>query len=553
MRSGSLLVGATVTALVVIVAVPLLFIVLQAIFPFIGRGTFDGPFSRVLPILSDPALLALTRNTILLGLAVMTGAALVGVPLGVLRGLFRVPLAPLWDVLFLIPFMIPPYIAALGWILTLQPRGYLHQLAGFHLGPFLFSFQGVVFVMVLNVVPVVYFAVSRSVAAIGHRYADVGRVFGAAPFTAFRRITLPLATPAVAASLLLVFALSIEEYGTPAALGAQSGFHVLVTGIDNRVSDWPIDLPGAAILSLVLVALSIAAFYVHLRIVSRRNFETVTGRPAAGAEKSLGVWTLPAVALFASVILVGTVVPVFAIFATAFSNTLSGGLSAGNLGLRHFAALAADQGGALRALGNSLALGVGAALITGAIGTMAAYIVVRTRLRGRHVLDALTVLPGAIPGIVVAVGLILAWNHPWWPVTPYNTPLILLLAYCCILLPYPVRYASAAFRQIGESLEQAARIAGASTFTVLRRILGPLVLPSVVAAMLFVFAIASRELVASILLAPPGMQTIAVFIWRQFEQGSVNLGMAMSATAIAITTTIPLVVVLFFRRGSPLA
>ncbi|MGF1623292.1 MAG: ABC transporter permease [Alphaproteobacteria bacterium] len=548
MRQTGPFIVATVTVLLVVVAIPLLFVVLQAVFPDIGAASLAGAFSRVADVLGDPAVARLTANTLLLGVTVVGGSALVAVPLAVVRALYRVPFAAAWDVALLVPFMIPPYIAALGWIMTLQPRGYLDQLVGFHLGPFLFSFWGVAAVMVLNVFPAVYFAMSRTMEAVGGRYLDVARLCGASQWRALLRIGLPLATPGLAASLLLVFAMTIEEYGTPAALGARSGFLVLVTGIDSRVSDWPIDLPGAAILSLILVGLSLVAFVVQLRIVARRSYDIIGGRPSSSDKKPLGRWCVPVLALFAAVALLATGAPLFAILASALSETISGGLALDNLGLRHFERLAADQGGGLRALGNSLALGAAAALITGLIGTATAYLTVRTRLRGRHALDALTVLPNAIPAIVVAVGLILAWNQAWWPVTPYNTPAILLLAYCCILLPYPVRYANAAFRQIGDSLDSAARIAGAAPMTVLRRILVPLVLPSVISAMLLVFAIASRELVSSILLAPPGMQTVATFIWRQFEQGSVGLGMAMSAVAIAVTTTIPLAVALATRR-----
>src|SRR5690606_21638603 len=116
-----------------------------------------------------------------------------------------------WDVLMLVPFMIPPYIATLGWIMALQPRGYLFQLFGFDLAPFLFSIWGIIFVMTLNTFPVIYFAVWRTVETVGSHYADVARVFGASGWKAFFRITLPLSTPGLAASLLLVFAMAIEE------------------------------------------------------------------------------------------------------------------------------------------------------------------------------------------------------------------------------------------------------------------------------------------------------------------------------------------------------
>jgi iron(III) transport system permease protein len=441
--------------LVVVVAVPFAFILLQAIFPDLGRGSLAAPFSRLTDTLADPRLIRMTGNTILLGVGVMALSAAIAVPLAVLRALFKVPGALFWDLMVLVPFMIPPYIATLGWTMALQPRGYVHQLFGFNLAPFLFSVWGIIFVMTLNTFPVIYFAVSRTVEAVGSRYGDVGRVFGASAWTAFWRITLPLATPGLAASLLLVFAMAIEEYGTPAALGRRAGFDVLVTGIDLRVSDWPIDLPGAAILSLVLVLMSFGAFLIQRWILTRRSYQTTTGKPQAFEKRSLGRWTMAVVLAFALVTLLATAMPLLAILAAALSRTISGGLVMGNMGLDNFAAIFTDGTGALRALGNSLSLGVAAALVTGLLGALSAYAVVKTTIRGRNLLDVLTILPNALPGIVVAVGLILAWNQPWLPITPYNTALILLLAYCCILLPQPVRYATAAFHQVGDNLEAA--------------------------------------------------------------------------------------------------
>jgi iron(III) transport system permease protein len=398
---------------------------------------------------------------------------------------------------------------------------------------------------------VVYFAVSRTLEAVGGRLADVARVFGASPGRAFLRITLPLAWPGLAASLLLVFAMAIEEYGTPAALGRGFGFAVLVTAIDTRVSDWPIDLPGAATLSLLLVLLSLAAFALQWRLLARRSFETTTGKPQPLVKRPLGRWAVPVMAGFSLVALLATLLPMAAILAAALGRTVSGGLAWRNLGLQNFAAIAADGSEALQALLNSLALGVGAALLTGVLGTCVALLVARGQVRGAAALDALAMLPNALPGIVVAVGLILAWNQPALPVTPYNTPLILLLAYGCILLPYPLRYAQAALRQIGPNLEAAARVSGASALRATLRVLVPLMAPGIAAAMLLVFAVASRELVASLLVAPVGMPTVAGFIWRQFEQGSVGIGMAMAFVALLATVLLPLLALRWLRQGEP--
>src|SRR5690606_37695385 len=108
----------------------------------------------------------------------------------------------------------------------------------------------------------------RTLEAMGSRYSDVGRVFGASSWRSFLRITLPLSIPGLATSLLLVFAMAIEEYGTPAALGRRTGFQVLVTEIELRVSDWPIDLPGASFMALLLVVLSFGAFLVQRHLLA---------------------------------------------------------------------------------------------------------------------------------------------------------------------------------------------------------------------------------------------------------------------------------------------
>ncbi|WP_374834601.1 ABC transporter permease [Paenochrobactrum pullorum] len=533
--------------LLLVVAVPFVFIILQSIFPQLGSGSLANPFSHITTLFNDPRLFRITGNTVLLGLMVVALSAFIAVPLAVFRALYKVPLAIFWDILMLIPFMIPPYIATLGWIMSLQPRGYLEQLTGFNLSSFLFSVSGMTFVMALNTFPLVYFAVSRTIEAVGACYADVGRVFGASSWRSFFRITLPLATPGLAASLLLVFAAAIEEYGTPAALGRRSGFEVLVTEIDLRVSDWPIDLAGAAVFSLALVLLSLGAFLIQRWILNRRSYVTTGGKPQAKDKRVLGKLTIPVVALFAIVSFIATGVPLLAILATALSKTISGGLTLSNIGFDNFSAIAENSAGGMKALISSLSLGIASALFTGLLGAIAAYAVVKMRFRGRNFLDVLTVLPNSLPGVVVAVGLILAWNQPALLVSPYNTPLILLLAYCCILLPQPIRYTTAAFHQIGDNLEAAARVCGASSFTTFRRIMLPLIAPSLITAMLLVFAVATRELVASVLIAPVGMQTISIFIWRQFEQGSVGLGMAMALIAIIITTLLPLLLLTLLK------
>jgi len=522
----------TLALLVILVAFPLAFILLQAVFPQFSAGVFSGALSGVATLLAEPHLPTMLGGTLQVGVGVALVSALIGFPLGVARGLLNLPLPRLWDLLFLIPFLTPPYIAALSWMLVLQTNGYLQQLTGFNLNDVLFSQTGIVLVMALNIFPVVYFAVSRSLLASGQRLALVARVHGASPGRAFWHITLPMLSPSLAAGMLLAFTLAIEEYGVPAALGTRAGVLMLTTDIEKKLAEWPIDLSGASMLSVVLVTLALSAWWLQKKLTGNQDVTSITGKPTENMGADAGSFTLPIVALLGSTGFVAVILPGASMALSGVLGTLSGGVSLANLTDSHYAALFSQQGDALSALGTSLSLALGAACITGLLGLLAAWLVVVQKIKGHGLVDALSLMPAALPGVVVGVGLILLWNQPFWPVSPYNSWAILLLSYCCLLLPWPVRYVGSALRQLGGNLEPAARVHGASALQALRFIVLPLVSPAMLAAMLMVFAIASRELVTSLLLAPAGTQTVSVFIWRQFEQGSVGQGMAMATLTL---------------------
>ncbi|ELC0838563.1 iron ABC transporter permease [Klebsiella michiganensis] len=540
----------TLAALLVLVALPLLFIILQAIFPRFSSGSLEGAFSGVAALIADPQLPTMLGGTLWVACGVALMSVLIGLPLGVLRGLFNLPLPRLWDLLFLIPFLTPPYIAALSWMLMLQSHGYLQQLTGWDLNDLLFSRIGIVLVMTLNIFPVVYFAVSRSLLASGQRLAIVARVHGASAWQAFWHITLPMLSPALAAGMLLAFTLAIEEYGVPAALGARAGLVMLTVGIEKKLADWPVDLPGASLLSLLLIAVALLAWWLQKRLTGDKEVTSVTGKPGENSGAELGWLTLPAVLAMAGVGGLAVVMPGASMVLTSLMSTLSGGIHADNVTLRHFAALFAQQGDALSALATSLSLALASAGVVGLVGLLAAWLVVVQKMKGSAFVDALSLLPAALPGVVVGVGLILLWNQPFWPVSPYNTWFMLLLSYCCLLLPWPVRYVGSALRQLGHNLEPAARVHGATPLQALRLIVLPLVFPALLAAMLMVFAIASRELVTSLLLAPAGTQTVSVFIWRQFEQGSAGEGMAMASLTLFTGLGLMLCALALMQRGT---
>ncbi|WP_449551049.1 ABC transporter permease [Lelliottia amnigena] len=541
--------GVTLAVLIVLVAFPLAFIVLQAIFPQFSAGSLSGAFSSVSTLLAEPQLPVMLGGTLQIATGVALVSAVIGFPLGVARGLFNVPLPRLWDLLFLIPFLTPPYIAALSWMLVLQTNGYLQQLTGINLNDLLFSKTGIVLVMALNIFPVIYFAVSRSLLASGQRLALVARVHGASAGRAFWHITLPMLSPALAAGMLLAFTLAIEEFGVPAALGTRAGVLMLTTDIEKKLADWPVDLSGASMLSVVLVVIALCAWALQKKLTGHHDVTSITGKPTENRGADAGVFTFPIVLMMALVGIIAVILPGASMALSGILGTLSGGVTTDNVTLSHYMALFSQQGDALSALGTSLSLAFGAACITGSFGLLTSWLVVVQKIKGRGVIDALSLMPAALPGVVVGVGLILLWNQPFWTISPYNSWVILLLSYCCLLLPWPVRYVGSALRQLGGNLEPAARVHGASAFQALRFIVLPLVSPALLAAMLMVFAIASRELVTSLLLAPAGTQTVSVFIWRQFEQGSIGQGMAMATLTLMTGLVLMLTALGIMQRG----
>src|SRR5690606_5356046 len=180
-------------------------------------------------------------------------------------------------------------IAALSWMLVLQTNGYLQQLTGISLNDLLFSKTGIVLVMALSIFPVVYFAVSRSLLASGQRLARVARVHGASAGRAFWHITLPMLSPSLAAGMLLAFTLAIEEFGVPAALGTRAGVVMLTTDIEKKLADWPIDLSGASMLSLVLVAIALCAWGVQKKLTGQHDVTSITGKPTEYRGADAGV------------------------------------------------------------------------------------------------------------------------------------------------------------------------------------------------------------------------------------------------------------------------
>lgn len=527
---------ATMGLAFILVALPILAIILFAIFPKLNELSLLGAFSNLSPHLNDPRLLQAVFNSVSLALSVCALSTVIAVS----AALVRVKLGrrgAIWDVLFLVPFLIPPFTGAFAWIQLGQRNGFVEQLLGFNLSPVLYSFFGIVAVMALNLFPIIYFTTSSALQIVGQRYDEVARVFGATPLRRLFRILLPLVGTAIVSSNLLVFIMTVEEFGTAEILGRRVGIEFIVTYIHEKLSDWPIDLPGASVLSLILIAIALCAYYLHLHLTKQVaiSVDEVQSQTRKSQLDTLG--TALSHAALAVLALIAVALPLLSILLSAMMQRMSGGLVWSNLNFNAFIELFTTHDEALSAIGTSLHLASVTALATVAIGVMAAFFIVRWRSVLSAPLDFLLTLPNAIPAMTVAVGLILVWNQAFWPWTPYNTWWVMLLAYTCIMLPYPVRMLTSTLRQLPMSMQDAGVVYGASDLGVILRVNGPALLGVSVASGFIVFSIASRELVTSLLLTPPGFETVSTFVFHQFDQGSVNTAMAMSLVSVLISGT----------------
>ncbi len=531
--------GLSVILLTILVLIPLALVMWRSFTP---HGDFEllGP----LTVVTQRNLLEVLINSLLLGVLVVLGTTLIALPLAFLAARTEIGRARWLDLVLLIPFMTPPYIGSMGWILFMQNRGLMDQffpIFGFTRSTF-FSMWGVVLVMSLHLYPFLYLILKNALREIGGSLDDAGAICGGTFFYRLRRITLPLIFSSYTMGALLVFVKTISEFGTPATLGRRVGFYVLTTEIYRFTSNWPIDFASAAALSSVLLVTSMIVWYVQSVLADRYQYSVIGVSGAPSRLESLGRWKIVAWGYVILTLAVSIGVPYFAIVGTSVMQIRGTGLVLDNLTLSHYGEIFRSGSLANRALWTSLRLAFGAAILSLLLGTFFAIVVSRTRGFFARLTDVSSLLSNTIPAIVVIVGLILLWNARWVPLRIYNTEYILVLTYTVLFLPFTVQYVKANLSQLGTSLFDAARVTGGTPAYTFRRILLPLIRSGMVAGFIMTFIIGVRELVGSLMIRPPGTETTATYIFNQFEQGNASLGMAMALVTIGVTTIVLLAI-----------
>ncbi len=482
-------------------------------------------------------------NSLLLGVCVVLCSTVIALPTAYLLARTQLKKHSWLDIIFMIPFMTPPYIASMGWILFMQKRGLFQQLfpATGSWSEGFFCFGGLVLVMSLHVFPFLMTMLKNAMLNIPASLEESGAVFGAGFGLRLRKIFAPLLTGNYAIGALLVFVKTLSEYGTPYTLGRRIGFYVFTTDIHRYSTTSPIDFGRSASLSSILVCICMVMWLWQNHMTGKNSYRLLSGKGSRPAETKLspmgqvGAWLWVAL-----VVLIAIGVPYFAIIATSLIKLRGYGLAAGNFTLDHYRELLTTPK-ALASIGKSLFLAVSSATICSVIGTAVVVAVRKSRGFIKKALEAISLLPEMLPSIVLVIGIMLFWNSIYKVLPLYNTMGIMVLAYVVLYLPYTVQYVTSAFTQINDNLLQAGRVFGGSPAYVFRRITLPMISRGIFAGWMMIFIIAFRELVTASLIAPPNTLVVSTYINREFEQGSVSLGMAMAVLCVLITTTALLV------------
>ncbi len=480
-----------------------------------GGFRFEGRFTLayVAGVFRNPIYAEGLLNSLGLAAGTTLLATLLAVPLAWLSHRYRFPGRGVFSALVLVPMILPPFVGAIGLMQMLGPYGAINALLG--LGPVDWlgasRYAGVVVLQALAFYPILYLNVAAALANIDPAMEEAAANLGSHGWRTFRRITLPLIAPGLFAGGTLVFIASFTELGTPLMLNYTRCAAVQVYDELKEISTSPFPY---ALVTVVLTA-SVLLYALTRLLFGGRAYAMHAKAAAAPAERRLRGWGAVAVLLpFAGVTLLA-LLPHLGVVLTSFS--ASGAwyrsvLPAQFTGAHYAEAL--GHGMTLDGIRNSLLFSALAVVLNLGLGISVAWVVVRSRIPVRGVLDALAMLPLAVPGLVMAFGFLAVsqWlaNRGLLASRPAlaalldvreNPTLFLVVAYAVRRLPYMVRAASAGLQQTSVTLEEAAANLGAPPVRVLRRVTLPLIAANLIAGVLLAFAFSMLEVSDSLILA----------------------------------------------------
>lgn len=513
------LLAAIAVAVAVFVLYPLVRVLLAS-FQVDGVWSFGGYL--------DLAERRLYRNALMNSIGVGVLVGVIGVAIGYLAAFvltrLDVPGRTILHYLIILPIVSPPFVSAVSILFLFGFNGLVtRQLLG--LDDFsIYGFHGVVLSQVFTFAPIAYLSLRGVLASISPTLEDAALNIGATRWQTFWKVSLPLSLPGIAGAFLIVFIESMADFGNPLVL-AGAAFPMLAPQAYLEITG-SFNLSRGATLAIVLLIPSLSAFAIQRWYLAKRQYVTVTGKPTASTSKIAAApvkWLLWAtvvgfallVAAFYAVILVGAFTRVW-----GFDYTPT---------LNHFAYVF-DVG--LQSVKDTLIVAVVTTPVSGLLGMLVAFLVVRRRFPGRAALEFAAILPFAVPGTVVGIGYILAFNDQ--PLILTGTLAILVLCFVFRYVPVGIQSGIAVLRQIDGSIEEAAQNLGADGLTTFRKVTLPLIAPAFFSGLVYAFVRAMTAISAAIFLVSANWNLMTVQILNQVGSGRLGVSAAFSVVVIVV-------------------
>ena len=483
-------------------------------------------------------------NTLWLAFITATGTTVMGTLLALWAERGGTRLSKPLNILAMLPIITPPFVVGLGLILLFGRAGLFNQglewAFGIEPGRWFYGVFGIWLAQMFAFTPIAFMIMRGVVQGVSPSMEEAAQTLRASRMQTFWTVTLPLLKPGLANAFLVGFIESMADFGNPIILGGQ--YAVLSTEIFFAIVGAALDPGMAAALALVLTAFALAVFLVQRQVLSGSSFTTVSGKGDAGVAMALPPAVLRVCRSVAGPWLLFTVVVYLFAFAGGFVQTWGRDFT---FTLAHFKTAFDVQmgefgwvfaGTAWKSLFTTLSLSAMAAPICAGVGLLMAWLLARTEFRGKAAFEFSALLTFAIPGTVLGVSYILAFNVP--PVELTGTGLVIVLCFVFRNLPVGVRAGTAAFKQLDRSLDEASQMLRASTLTTLRRVVLPLLKPALVAALVYSFVRSMTTVSAVIFLVTAQYELATTYIIGRVGNGDYGVALAYCTVLMVLMSAI---------------
>lgn len=519
-------IGACVAFTLYIAVIPLGFLLWQSFFtPHTATKAAEFTLGNYVSAYTNPETLRLFWNSTQFAIGVAAFAFIVGTTLAWMNERTNTPFKSLFYALSLIPLVIPGILFTVAWILLGSPKIgiinlVLQQWFGFEKPLFdIYSMWGMIWVDGLHYSPMAFLLMTAAFRAMDPSLEESATMSGANVFQVLWHVTLKLSWPAIFATFLILFVRAIESFEVPALLGLPVGIHVFTSSIYQAVHRYPSNIGLASTYAITLLAITtIGIYFISKLSSSGSKYSTMTGKGFRPRQIDLGKWRWVAAGVFFLYFALIVVLPFAVLLWSSFQKfyAVPSLQALQNLTLDPYR-FVLGYPNLTRSVWNSLLLSFGCATLIMLITSVICWIVVKTKLPGRWLLDNLASMPMVFPGLVLGLALMIFYLNV--DVGVYGTMWILFIAYITRFMPYGLRFNTTSMLQIHKELEESAAMSGASWGTTFRRIVLPLLKPGLVAGWIYIMIVSIRELSSSILLYSPGTEVVSIIIWELWENG----------------------------------